>query len=111
MKPKSAIKDFWYDHNSTIKTWIIIVVIVTAVYITVTFVIWGLFQPSRAVIYGIVFVFFYEVFNRLIERVSAYRKGKKNENFVFRTKKKKESGDKETENKRDGPEKEEKSDG
>jgi len=95
MKPKSYIKDFWDNNNDIIKTWTIIVVIVTAVYIAVTFLIWGLFQPSRAVIYGVVFIFFYEVFNRLIERVSAYKKEKKNEDFVVRAKKLKEKEEKE----------------
>jgi len=84
MKPKGAVKDFWNDNGDRIKTWFIVVIIVTAVYISVTFVIWGIFTPDRAVIYGIAFILFYELFSRLMDKISEYREGKRNEELIFR---------------------------
>ncbi len=90
MKPRGAIKDFWNDNNDRIKTWLIVVVIVTAVYISVTFVIWGIFTPDRALIYGVAFILFYELFSRLMDKISEYREEKRNEELIFRARLKKE---------------------
>lgn len=92
MKPGGAVKDFWNDNNDRIKTWFIVVIIVTAVYISVTFVIWGIFTPDRALIYGVAFILFYELFSRLMDKISEYREEKRNEELIFRTRLKKEEG-------------------
>jgi hypothetical protein len=94
MKPRDFAKNFWEKNNDTIKTWFIVVIIVTAVYISVTFVIWGIFTPDRAVIYGIAFILFYELFSRLMDKISEYREEKRNEELIFRTRLKKEEGKK-----------------
>jgi amino acid permease len=100
--PKKII-GLWEKHGDTIKTWLIIVIIVAAVYTVTVFVIWGLFQPTRAVIYGIAFVLFYVVFNRMIDKISTYRKEQKNADLIFKTRemKEKEAKEKEKEEKKD----------
>jgi hypothetical protein len=104
MKPRDVAKDFWEKNNDTIKTWFIVVVIVTAVYISVTFVIWGIFTPDRAVIYGIAFILFYELFSRLMDKISEYKEEKRNEDLIFRTREKKEEDKKKNESKEAGKE-------
>ncbi len=85
MKPRDVIKDFWNDKGDMIRTWFIVVIVVTAVYISVTFVIWGLFTPDRALIYGVAFILFYELFSRLLDKISEYKKQKKEDELIFRT--------------------------
>jgi hypothetical protein len=106
MKPGEALKDFWNDNGDRVKTWFIVVIIVTAVYISVTFVMWGIFTPDRALIYGIAFILFYELFSRLFDKISEYKKQKKENELIFRTRLKEDEEERKEESDNEKKEKE-----
>lgn len=79
MRPDYEIKRFWEKYGDTLKTWVIIIAMVSCVYLGVSFFLWGVLSPTRALIYGIAFVLFYVVFSRMMDRISKYRQEKRDE--------------------------------
>jgi hypothetical protein len=77
---------FWERHRGKIKVWALIGAVVSVIYLCISLVLINIFSPTRAVIFGLVFVFFYEVFLRLIDKVSEYRKGRE-ERELFKERK------------------------